>query len=46
MNLLNFLKQFNGAQICGGNRQECLEEILIIMDVLNLKYTLNEKYIY
>jgi hypothetical protein len=43
---LSILKQFNDCYICGGGRWECLEEVLIYMDALNIKYTLLKNYIY
>lgn len=40
------LKQFKGADICGGGRNECLQEVEYLMDALNCRYKEVSKYIY
>lgn len=43
---INILKNFDGATICGGAKNECLKELMIIMDALDLKYIKFEPFIY
>lgn len=40
------LKKFNGAYLTGGGRDECLKEIMLMMNAFNIKYKLISKYIY
>lgn len=45
--LMDELKDLSGSIIvCGGGRYECLEEVLIGLDVLDKKYSLLEKFVY
>lgn len=43
---ISILKKFNNCYICGGVREQCLEEIEIIMNTFNIKYTEINKFIY
>jgi hypothetical protein len=43
---LGMLKKFNGCYLCGGGRKECLEEVKILMDTFNIRYTLVYSFIY
>ncbi|MFW6046282.1 MAG: hypothetical protein ACOCP4_00565 [Candidatus Woesearchaeota archaeon] len=43
---LNILKKFSKSYLVGGGRDECLEEIQILMNAFNIKYTTVRKYIY
>lgn len=43
---LNRLKRYNGAYLCGGGRNECLEEIRLLMEMLGMRYKLLNKFIY
>ncbi len=42
----DLLRSFNGAEICGGGRHECLAEIQILMDAMGLNYTTLGKFVY
>ena len=43
---LNTLKQFSGAYICGGGRDECLREVQLLMNAFNIKYIMFREFIY
>lgn len=43
---LRTLKKFSGAYLTGGGKNECLAEVKILMDALNIKYTLVKEFIY
>jgi hypothetical protein len=43
---LSQLKQFNNCYIVGGGKDECLAEILIIMNAFNIKYTILKEFVY
>jgi hypothetical protein len=43
---LSLLKRFSGCYLCGGGREECLEEVKILMDTFNVRYTLVRDFIY
>jgi len=40
------LKQFNGAYLMGGGREECLREVTLLMNAFNIKYKLVQEFIY
>jgi hypothetical protein len=40
------LKQFSGAYIMGGYREECLKEVQLLMNAFNIKYTQVQKFIF
>lgn len=40
------LKEFDGAEIIGGGRNECLEELTILLDAMEIKYTINNQFVY
>jgi hypothetical protein len=40
------LQQYDNALICGGGRHECLKEVMLLMDILSLKYQPLEAFIY
>lgn len=41
-----FLKNYKNYNICGGSEDECLLEFCILLDVLDIKYTIINKYVY
>lgn len=43
---LSKLKQFDGAYIVGGGRNECLREVELMMNAFNIKYTRIDKFVY
>ncbi|MCK9458417.1 MAG: hypothetical protein M0R80_02090 [Proteobacteria bacterium] len=43
---LNILKQFSGAFLCGGGKNECLKEVTLLMNALNIKYTILSEFTY
>ena len=43
---LNILKKFSGSYLTGGGRNECLKEVKILMDVLNIRYTMVRDFIF
>lgn len=43
---MNTLKKFSGSYLVGGGRYECLAEVKILMDTLNIRYTMVRKWIY
>ena len=43
---LKVLKRYSGASICGGGKEECLAEVLILLDAMNIKTKQINKYIY
>jgi hypothetical protein len=43
---LNVLKQFSGAFLCGGGKSECLKEVTLLMNALNIKYTIVSEFTY
>jgi len=43
---LNQVKQFNNAEVIGGGRYECLAEMEILFEALNINYNLNDFFIY
>lgn len=40
------LKQFSGAYIMGGGRNECLREVELLMNAFNIKYRRIEEFVY
>jgi hypothetical protein len=40
------LKQFSGAYIMGGGRNECLREVELLMNAFNIKYKRLERFVY
>ncbi len=40
------LKQFSGAYIMGGGRNECLREVELLMNAFNIKYKRIEEFVY
>lgn len=40
------LREYNGAYIVGGGRDECLREVTLLMNAFNIKYTLIDSLIY
>jgi len=38
--------QYNGSQLCGGGRYECLREVELMFKILRVKYTILEKFVY
>lgn len=43
---VSLLRKYNGCYLCGGGRDECLKEVMILMNAFNIKYTLIEQFIY
>jgi len=43
---INILREYNGATMCGGGKDECYAEIKIIMNALGLKYNEFKPFIY
>lgn len=43
---MNVLKKYSGSYLVGGGIQECLKEVQILMNTLNIKYKLMRRYIY
>jgi hypothetical protein len=43
---IGMLKRFSGCYLCGGGRKECLEEVKILMDTFNIRYTLVKDFVY
>lgn len=43
---LNLLKRYNNAYLVGGGKNECLEEIRLLMEMLNMRYKKLQKFIY
>lgn len=43
INLKN-IKKFDNCFICGGSRNECLKEVMLLMNSINVKYKILEKY--
>jgi hypothetical protein len=43
---LGELKKFSGGYLCGGGQHECLAEIQLLMNALNIKYKLMREFIY
>lgn len=44
--LLEELSYLDGAHLVGGARHECLEEISILLDIIDIPYTILEEYCY
>lgn len=40
------LKKYNGAYLMGGGRDECLKEVMLLMNAFNIKYKLVQEFIY
>lgn len=40
------LKQFSGAYIMGGGRNECLREVELLMNAFNIKYKRVDRFVY
>jgi hypothetical protein len=40
------LKEYNNCYICGGGRSECLEELTILFNTFNIKYTIIKRLTY
>jgi len=40
------LNKYKGASICGGGKDECLAEVQILLDAMNIKTKEVRKYIY
>ena len=40
------LKEYSGAYLYGGGRNECLKEVTLLMNAFNIKYKLVERLIY
>ena len=43
---LTLLKRFNNSNIVGGAANECLAEVVLFLDALNIKYNTVRKFIY
>ncbi len=44
--LYRILPRYNGADICGGSRHECLDEVMILSEALRLKFNIIRKFTY
>lgn len=42
----DLLRQMRGAMLCGGGRDECLAEVRIMLDILDIPHTLLSEFIY
>ena len=42
----NVIGRYNNCELIGGGRNECLEEIRLYMEMLRMRYHLNNRYIY
>jgi hypothetical protein len=40
------LRRFNGAYIVGGGRNECLQEVELLMSAFNVKYKRIDRLVY
>jgi len=40
------LRSFNGAFLCGGGENECLKEVQLLMNALNIKYKVMSKFVF
>jgi molybdopterin converting factor small subunit len=43
---MSVLKKFKGSYLIGGGKTECLAEVKLLMDTLNINYTLVKNFIY
>lgn len=43
---VSWLKQLSPFYLCGGGRNECLAEVMLICDALNIKYKLLNEFVY
>ena len=43
---LNRLKRYNNCILAGGGRNECLEEIRLLMEMLGMRYNMENRFIY
>lgn len=43
---INRLKRFNNAYLVGGGRDECLEEMRLLLEMVGIKYKLLNEFIY
>ena len=44
--LARLVRKYNGADICGGGYHECLEEVMILGDALNLNFKIQNQFTY
>jgi hypothetical protein len=44
--LANYIRKWNGADICGGGFHECLDEVMILADAMRLKFNIIHKFTY
>jgi len=42
----DYFKSFNNSLVCGGGRDECLKEMTLLMDMLDIKHKLIEELVY
>lgn len=40
------LRRFNNAFLCGGGQNECLKEVQLLMNALNIKYRVMSKFVF
>lgn len=40
------LKEYNKCLICGGGKDECLKEVLLLMNAFNIKYKIMSEFVY
>ena len=43
---IGLLKEYNGCYICGGGQNECLKEVMLLMNAFNIKYKTMSKFVY
>lgn len=43
---ISALNRYKNCYLCGGGREQCLKEIMILMNAFNIKYTLLQQFIY
>lgn len=46
ISIADLKNNWNNSLICGGSLNECLKEIMLLMNAFNIKYTLVDKFIY
>lgn len=44
--LKEILKKYNGSDVCGGGKNECLKEVEILMEAFDIKYNTISKWVY